>query len=56
MEDGKLNSNPSVPEGNFRGHAKQYVCGPRSPIPCLQRSVRELRVVNISAVFGCRLR
>lgn len=25
MEDGKLNSNLSVPEGNFRGHAKQYV-------------------------------
>ncbi len=25
MEDGKLNSSPSVPEGNFRGHAKQYV-------------------------------
>ncbi len=25
MEDGKLHPNPSVPKGNFRGHAKQYV-------------------------------
>ena len=25
MEDGKINLNPSVPSGNFRGHAKQHV-------------------------------
>ena len=52
MEDGKLNSNPIAPAGNFRGHAKLSMFGLRSLIPCLQKSAQARRVVSTSAVLA----
>ena len=53
MEDGRPKFDPSLPKGNFRGHAKQYVWSEK-PDPLLAEVGPERRVENINAASGCR--